>query len=208
MSDEALSYAKTLFARFAGALGMLTLGVALAIEAAKDGWAPRAVYNKALAELRMAEAMVRRMAALIALKLDLAPTPPADPLHTPRPAHPVRRPGVRRLPLFDAFGGGRADWDRLSQTPPATHRLVYGLIVRLDLVKAVMDDPAPMAQRLARWMRRREQRRQAEITARSRPEHAWLSPPGPLPGCRAKDRDLPASLLRGLQQQVRMAYPP
>lgn len=208
MPDDVLDFARDLFARLGDALGALRLGVTCAVQGAPEDLVPRRIYNAALRELQMAEAMVRRMVLLIAVRLDITPV---DPPEATRPAQ--RRapsgPKTRPLPLFDPWGSGGVDFSQIAQTQDKTAgRPADWLTRRQDRLDAVIADPAPMAARMARWMRRRAIRFAADITARSRPEHCWICRVGLPPGVLAHDRGHSASLLRGLDMRAREAYPP
>ncbi len=208
MPDDVLDFARDLFARMGNALGALKLGVTCAVQAADNGWVPRRIYNAALRELQMAEAMVRRMVLLIAVRLDI--TPIAVPEAAPVPHRRARSgPKSNPLPLFDPWGSGGIDFSQIEQAQEKdAGRPADWLTRRQDRLDAVIADPVPMAARMARWMRRRAIRFAAEVTARSRPEHCWICRIGLPPGVLARDTGLNAGLLRGLDMRAREAYPP
>ncbi len=208
MSDDVFLYARDLVTRLSNCLGAVVLGVQCALEAAVDGLVPRKIYNEAVRELRMAEAILRRMALLIAVRMNITPLPVCGPVR-PRAApsrKAERKEPAHRLSLFDPWGSAPTEWPAPGESRrghPAA-----GLARRLALVTEAFEDIEPMAQRMARWMQRRERRLAAPVGPRSRPEHCWICRIGRPPGLSRWDRGFVASALEGLQAQARAAYPP
>ncbi|MEO1101541.1 MAG: hypothetical protein AAFW65_06815 [Pseudomonadota bacterium] len=208
MSDDVSRFARDLIARLSTCLGAIVLGGRCALEAATGGLVPRGIFNAAMQELRIAESILRRMALLIAVRMDITPLVVVDT--APIRPRPQRRSAcskpVRLLSLFDPWGSAPSDWP--SQIEPRRGLPANWLVRRLDTINAVIENPEAMATRMARWMRGRDRRLAADVGPRSRPEHCWICRIGLPPGLRRGDRGFAASTLEGLDARAREAYPP
>ncbi|MEL6244277.1 MAG: hypothetical protein AAFQ85_02920, partial [Pseudomonadota bacterium] len=119
-----------------------------------------------------------------------------------------RHPRANLLPLFDPRASRPPpDWAAIKAArSPDTRLPSHRLRARASAAAAVIEDPSAMAQRLARWMRRRAQRAAAPITERSRPERAQIV--GIRPPRRAGLTRAECAALRELTQAGRAAWPP
>lgn len=208
MSDDVSLFARELTARFSTCLRAVMLGVRCALGAAMGGIIPRKIFCAAMQELRIAESILRRMALLIAVRMDI--TPLADAVSTSASAGRPRRSSCSSssnlLSLFDPWGSAPSEWPAGGSTRRGYP--VDSLARRLEAVNAVFEDLEPMATRMARWMRGRDRRLAAPVTVRSRPEHCWICRIGLPPGLKRQDRSFSASALEGLEARAREAYPP
>lgn len=208
MTDDVSLFARELTARLSNCLGAIVLGARCALGAATSGWVPRKIFNAAMQELRIAESILRRMALLIAVRMDITPLSVMDPaqVRAGRRQDTTRPKPTPLLSLFDPWGSPPRDWP--SGLEDRQGRPADGLARRLGVINAVIEDPEAMAMRMARCMRLRDQRLAAPVTSRSRPEHCWICRIGLPPGLQRGDRGFAASTLEGLDARAREAYPP
>lgn len=178
------------------------------------GLVRRDLHARTARHVRIAEAMARRVVLLLAVTFDITPlSPKAQPQQTRKQA--PRQTGIAAISvaMFDPWSAKPpSDWSVLQgRSEPDALVSPARLRARLQAVDRVLDDPAPMARRMAAWMRRRAVRAAAEIAQRSRPEAFWVCRLGRPPGLEGRCRQISPGIrdaLTALSARAREAYPP
>ena len=177
------------------------------------GLVRRDLHARTARHVRIAEAMARRVVLLLAVTFDITPLSPEALRPTGKQGPHQTGVAAISVAMFDPWSAKPpSDWSVLQgRSEPDALVSPARLRARLQAVARVLDDPAPMARRMAAWMRRRAVRAAAEIAQRSRPEAFWVCRLGRPPGLEGRCRQISPGIrdaLTALSARAREAYPP